>query len=54
MATRDKLSESMLNRTTAINLIALESLVKPNTGIIVATTQILFVHYDYRQAESRK
>ena len=39
---QEKLSESMLNRTTAINLVALESLVKPNTGLIVATTHLYF------------
>jgi len=39
---QEKLSESMLNRTTAINLVALESFVKPNTGLIVATTHLYF------------
>merc|ERR1712150_378975 len=39
---QEKLSESMLNRTTAINLVALESCVKPNTGLIVATTHLYF------------
>ena len=39
---QEKLSESTLNRTTAINLVALESLVTPNTGLIVATTHLYF------------